>query len=147
MHERGVGGRRPFIIGCVLLVLTGLAHALGQLAGPAPAGNDTEKTLVELMTTYEFNMLGRHLTLMTVMVGFGWMFSVAFLMQGVGGLVLMRGSWNDVALVRRLAALNLIFLVLALLVAVIFFPQPPIAFIVAAIPCFALAVMHAPRKG
>ena len=130
----------------MLLVLTGLAHALGQLRGPEMAANDTEQTLLALMTNYEFDMLGRKLTLMTVMVGFGWMFSVAFLMQGVGGLVLMRGSWNDVALLRRLAVLNLIFLVLALLIAVIFFPPPPIAFIMAAIPCFALAVMHAPRK-
>jgi hypothetical protein len=51
-------GRRLFTTGAVILVLLGLVDSPSLIKPPVLA-NDTERQLLELMTSYKFNLMGQ----------------------------------------------------------------------------------------
>ena len=69
-------GRRPFTAGAALLLLLGLMHAVSLFEKLAPA-NDTEKQLLELMSSYKFNLMGSSRSMADMLMGFSVSFMLA----------------------------------------------------------------------
>lgn len=95
-----------FVIGCWAALATAAVHLVGQLGGPPPVANDTERTLHELMATYRFPLPGAARTLEELLHGFGLTFSVALTLLGGTGLHLLKRAGKDAVLMRAVAQAN-----------------------------------------
>ena len=123
--------------GAVICLLCALAHLVGHLAGPEPPRNDTEKQLMELLTTYEFEVPGGRRTLWQFMDGFSWTFAVLFLLLGSLPLAALRLRPDDGPLLRFLAGLLAATCALMLVVSLRYFFVAPTSFI--GLACLAFA--------
>jgi hypothetical protein len=133
-------------LGALILVLTGLAHAMGELSGPPQARNDTERQLLDLMTHYEFDIAGRTLTTGRIVSGYSWFMAATLVIIGVGAFFMMRGAATHSAK-RTVAGFLVTFSAAIFVIAVIFWFIIPIAMIGLAFTCFAggfLASLRAP---
>jgi hypothetical protein len=132
--------RRLFTTGAVILVLLGLVHSLSLIKPPVPA-NDTERQLLELMTSYKFNLMGSVRSLADLERGFSISFMLSVLGLGVLDLLLAR---ERPAQLRRLALINTIWLGAMTVNSLRYFFLAPTAFLVAALLLFALAWLNPP---
>jgi hypothetical protein len=82
-------GRRLFTAGAVLLILLGLIHALSLLGTPVPK-NGTERQLQDLMSNYQFDVMGSMRSMDNCMRGFSISFRLGVLCLGALDLVLAR---------------------------------------------------------
>lgn len=132
-------------IGCYLAFLSAALHMAGHLMGPQPPANDTERQLLDLMTTYRFAMPGGSTrSMMEFMNGFSLALAL-FLstMGGVGVIVAKRAAEDQVLMLgiaRTLAAASAVLLVISL---THFFIVPTICLAACAV-CFAMASVRAP---
>ena len=134
-----------FKIGCLAAVFTAVVHLIGHLVGPRPPANDTERELVQLATSYEFDLPGgTGRTLMEFHDGFSLIFAVLLAaLGGLGYIVQKRGKDDAVlmsAVARTLAAASAVVLVITL---THFFIIPTL-FMALITVCFALASVRAP---
>lgn len=137
-------GRRFLLAGCVVLILTGLAHLAGHFAErPAPKSDD-EAQLFHLMSSVKIDAAGTPLSVDQLLNGFSWFFSLSIISIGLCVVALARDAHST----RRAAILVLIFAALAGLISIHHFPAPPTWFFVVAGVMFLLAAARsffAPR--
>ncbi len=133
-------GRRLFTTGAVLLVLLGLVHSLSLFEKPVPA-NDTEKQLQDLMSHYQFNLMGSMRTMDDFLRGFSLSFALSAIGLGVLDLLLGR---ERAGLVKRVALINAIWLAAMTVVSLRYFFAFPTACLAAVLLIFALAWLKLP---
>src|SRR5258708_33940649 len=101
-------GRRLFIAGAVMLIVIAAVHSISLFQKPL-ARNDSEKQLMELMTTYRFTVMGSVRTMNDFLRGFSISFALASFGFGVLDFTLRR---ERSALLQRWALFNVIWLAL-----------------------------------
>ena len=85
-------------------MVTAIVHLAGHIAGPPAATNDTERQLLEVMTTYRFQFPGgAERTMMQMMNGFSLILSVLFAGLGAMGLVVAKRGQHDAQLMYAAA--------------------------------------------
>ncbi len=101
----GAWARGLFIAACVVCFLTFAAHSAAHLRGPGAPQNDTERQLVDLMSSYKMALPGGSRTMMELYGGFSWHYAVSFLgIAAVGAAILPRAK-ADPSLLRLLSIL------------------------------------------
>lgn len=132
-------GYRLFMLGCGIMLLTAIAHLTAHFAGDAPPANDTEKQLLELTHTYEFEILGSRRTYAGLMSGYSVYYSASLIMLAFIG-------WNIAGYGRvvppLLLSLALSYAASSLLFAVIAgfcWVKPPLVMHLAAMAVFLIA--------
>lgn len=133
-------GRRLFRAGAVALLLVGLVHSLSLLRTPVPA-NDTERQLLDLMANYKFNLLGSFRSMAGILRGFSVSFMVAALGFGVFDLAL---SGERSGLLKRAAAINILWLATMTAVSLHYFFVLPSSFLGATLLIFIAAWLKLP---
>ncbi|HEX6853096.1 MAG TPA: hypothetical protein VF139_16995 [Candidatus Polarisedimenticolaceae bacterium] len=68
--------RIAFRVGAIGAILTAVFHMIGHVQGAPLPGNETEKTLLSLLTTYAFDFMGTKRTIWELYEGFSLSFSV-----------------------------------------------------------------------
>jgi hypothetical protein len=136
-------GRRLFKAGSVALVILGLVHALSLILQQVPA-NDTEKQLLDLMSSYKFNLMGSFCSMAGMLRGFSVSFMVAALGFGVFDLTLSR---ERAGLLKRAALINIIWLATMTAVSLHYFFIVPTSFLAATLLIFILAWLKLPAEG
>ena len=137
-----------FRIGCFAALLTAAVHMAGHLSGPPPAGTDTERQLLDLMTTYRFPLPGGATrSVLELQSGFSLVYALFLATIGGGGLVIQQRAATDpiivLATARVLAVSAAILLVISL---THFFIIPTMCIALVAV-CFAISSVAAPEGG
>lgn len=129
-----------FKIGAVWLLIIGAIHSLSLVKPQVPA-NDTERQILELMTSYKFNLMGSLRSMSELMRGFSVAFMLAPLGFGVLDVVLSR---ERAGLLQRVALVQVIWLAAMTVVSLRYFFVLPLSFLVIALLIFALAWLKLP---
>jgi hypothetical protein len=133
-----------FKIGCWVAIATAAAHMAGQLAGPPPPANDTERTLLDLATNYRIAMPGgSERSLMDFLSGFSLTFAVFTALIGGTGLIVAKRGREDAVLMQGVARANALAGLVLLAIALTHFFIVPTIFIAAMTLCFAVAAVRA----
>jgi hypothetical protein len=120
-----------------LLILHGLVHLVGHLAGaPAPT-NPTEAQLMSLMSTYHFDVGGAQRTTDDIVLGFSLSYTILLLLWAVLLLVFVRTL--PAALLARVALVSAAACGLLLGIGLRHFPLPPTILFALTFVAFALA--------
>lgn len=126
-------------------MVTAIVHLAGHIAGPPAATNDTERQLLEVMTTYRFQFPGgAERTMMQMMNGFSLILSVLFAGLGAMGLVVAKRGQHDAQLMYAAARTSAIASAAVLLISLLHFFVVPTMFFAAVTLCFAIAAVRAP---
>jgi hypothetical protein len=133
-------GGRLFKAGALWLLILGAVHSTSLFIKQVPA-NDTERQILDLMTSYRFNLSGSLRSMSDLMRGFSVAFLLAPLAFGVLDLVLSR---ERAGLLKRVALVQIIWLAAMIVVALRYFFAVPLAFLVVALLIFALAWLKLP---
>jgi hypothetical protein len=133
-------GRRVFTAGAILLVILGLVHSLSLIKAPVPS-NDTERQLLDLMSNYKFDLMGSERSMDNMLRGFSISFMLAALVLGLLDLVLRR---ERTQLLKRIALVNVLWLLAMTGVSLRYFFAAPTSFLVAALLVFLLAWLTLP---
>jgi putative Mn2+ efflux pump MntP len=133
-------GRRFFKSGGVFLILLGLVHSLSFFEKLVPA-NDRERQLLDLMSSYKFNLMGSLRSMDNLLQGFGVTFMLAAL--GMGALTLAVSN-ERTSLLKRVALVIAIWLAVMTGVSLHYFFAAPTSFLVAALLLFVLAWLRLP---
>ena len=135
-------GRRIFTAGGVFLLVIGAVHSLSLLK-PLAAANDTERQLLDLMTNYKFDLAGSARSMMDLFRGFSIIFMVGAF--GVGALDLAV-SRERAGLLKRVAAVNVLWLAVQLAVSIRLFFIVPTSFLAIALLLFLIAWFALPAE-
>jgi hypothetical protein len=133
-------GGRLFKAGALWLLILGAVHSTSLFIKQVPA-NDTERQILDLMTSYRFNLSGSLRSMSDLMRGFSVAFMLAPLAFGVLDLVLSR---ERAGLLKRVALVQIIWLAAMIVVALRYFFAVPLSFLVVALLIFALAWLKLP---
>jgi hypothetical protein len=133
-------GGRLFKAGALWLLILGAVHSTSLFIKQVPA-NDTERQILDLMTSYRFNLIGSLRSMSDLMRGFSVAFMLAPLAFGVLDLVLSR---ERAGLLKRVALVQIIWLAAMIVVALRYFFAVPLSFLVVALLIFALAWLKLP---
>jgi len=136
-------GRRLFKTGAVALLLLGLVHSLSLIRELVPA-NVTEKQLLDLMSSYKFNLLGSFRSMADMLRGFSVSFMVAALGFGVFDLALSR---ERSGLLKRAALINILWLATMTAVSLHYFFVVPSSFFGATLLIFIAAWLKLSAPG
>jgi hypothetical protein len=136
-------GRRLFKTGAWVLVVLGLVHSLSLIQKLVPT-NDTERQLLDLMSSYRFNLMGSLRSMSDLLQGFSASFTLAALCLGALSLLLGR---ERPALLKRVALVNTIWLAAMTALSLHYFFAAPTSFLVVALLIFALAWLKLPAEG
>lgn len=131
-----------FKSGAIALLIIGAVHSLSLLSRRVPA-NDTERQLFNLMSTYQFNLLGTMRTMDTLLRGFSISFMVAALGFGVFDIALF-GERS--ALLKRAALVNILWLAVMVAVALRYFFIVPLSFLAVTLLLFVCAWWSLPSE-
>ena len=129
-----------FKAGALWLLILGVVHSTSLFIKQVPA-NDTERQILDLMTSYRFNLSGSLRSMSDLMRGFSVAFMLAPLAFGVLDLVLSR---ERAGLLKRVALVQIIWLAAMIVVALRYFFAVPLSFLVVALLIFALAWLKLP---
>jgi hypothetical protein len=133
-------GRRLFKAGALWLLILGAVHSTSLFIKQVPA-NDIERQILDLMTSYRFNLTGSLRSMSDLMRGFSVAFMLAPLAFGVLDLMLSR---ERAGLLKRVALVQIIWLAAMIVVALRYFFAVPLSFLVVALLIFALAWLKLP---
>ena len=131
------------MMGAIVLLLAGLVHSLSLFGKPMPA-NETERQLLDLMSSYRFNLLGSMRSMDNLLHGFSISFMLAALSVGALDLAIAR---ERSALLKRVALVNALWLLAMTVVSLRYFFVIPIVFLATALLLFALAWGMLPVDG
>lgn len=129
-----------FIAGCVVLALMGIAHLAGSLQQPPPR-DETERQLLELMSSYRMDLVGTQRSMMELFKGFSHSFSVASFGMALTGFMLAIGSVRDARVLRRVSIAYVVTLGLGLVISLTHWFIIPTSFIGAAMVLFAISAV------
>ncbi len=129
-----------FLAGCVVLALMGVAHFAGSLR-PAPARDETERQLLDLMENYRMDLAGTPRSMMEIFEGFSHFFEVAALGMALTGLMVAIGSVRDARVLRRVSLAYVVTLGLGLVVSLTHWFIVPTVFLGAAMVLFAVSAV------
>ena len=129
-----------FKAGALWLLILGAVHSTSLFIKQVPA-NDTERQILDLMTSYRFNLSGSLRSMSDLMRGFSVAFMLAPLAFGVLDLVLSR---ERAGLLKRVALVQIIWLAAMIVVALRYFFAVPLSVLVVALLIFALAWLKLP---
>lgn len=133
-------GRRLFKTGAAFLLLLGFVHSFSFINPLTPA-NDTERQLLELMTSYKFNLMGSARSMSDLMTGF----SVSFMLAAVGfGALDLALASERTGLLKRLALINSLWLAAMIAVSLHYFFAVPTSFLALALAIFVTAWFRLP---
>lgn len=132
-------GRRFLLAGCIVLILTGLAHLATHLVEPPAPKSDDEAQLLRLMSSVKIDAAGTPLTIDQILGGFGLYFSLSSISLGAVVIALSRNAEAT----RRASVLMLTFAATATIISIRHFPSPPVMFFAAAGAMFLLAAIRA----
>jgi hypothetical protein len=132
--------RRLFIAGAVMLIVIAAVHSISLFQKPM-VRNDSEKQLMELMTTYRFTVMGSVRTMNDFLRGFSISFGLASLGFGVLDFTLRR---ERAALLKRVALVNVMWLAVMSGVSWHYFFAAPTSFLAATMLIFVLAWVKLP---
>jgi hypothetical protein len=133
-------GRRLFSAGAVMLIVIAVVHSISLFQKPM-VRNDSEKQLMELMTTYRFTVMGSVRTMNDFLRGFSISFGLASLGFGVLDFTLRR---ERAALLKRVALVNVVWLAVMTGVAWHYFFAAPTSLLAATTLIFVLAWVKLP---
>ena len=123
-----------------MLLFLGLVHSISLFNKQVPA-NDTERQLLNLMTTYRFDVLSSSRSMHDFLQGFSISFMLAALGFGALDLVL---SGERPALLKRLALVNTVWLAAMTAVSLHYFFVVPTSCLGATLLVFVLAWIKLP---
>ena len=126
----------------MLLLLLGVVHSVSLFEKLMPA-NTTEKQLLDLMVDYKFNLMGTTRSMANLLRGFSVSFMLSVLGFGILDLLLSR---ERLALLKRLALINTIWLAAMTAVSLRYFFAAPTSFLIAALLIFTLAWLKLPGE-
>ena len=129
-----------FKAGALWLLILGAVHSTSLFIKQVPA-NDTERQILDLMTSYRFNLIGSLRSMSDLMRGFSVAFMLAPLAFGTLDLMLSR---ERAGLLKRVALVQIIWLAAMIVVALRYFFAVPLSFLVVALLIFALAWLKLP---
>ncbi|HXN93702.1 MAG TPA: hypothetical protein VN879_04325 [Candidatus Acidoferrales bacterium] len=132
-----------FKAGAVALLILGAVHSISFFQEPLPA-NDTEKQLLDLMSSYTFNLMGSFRSMAGMLRGFSVSFMLAALGFGVIDLMLSR---ERAGLLKRVALINIIWLAAMTTVSLRYFFIVPTSFLATTLLIFILAWLKLPADG
>jgi hypothetical protein len=134
-----------FRFGCWAAIATAIVHLAGHISGPEGVLDPTGRQLVDLMTTYRFQLPGgTDRTMMEFMGGFSLVFSVFFATLGALGLTVAGRASDDAALVYATARIAAIASAATLAISLTSFFIVPTLLIAAVTTCFAVSAVKAP---
>lgn len=128
-------------IGCYVLIITGLLHLTTHFQEYVPQ-NDTEKQLVELMETYQFDFAGATVTMGKIQEGFGLWFTLSLVWLGVISLFLVKHLGENRALIRKIAGMNASALLIGSGISFLFFFFIPTTCLALGLIFFSLATIR-----
>ncbi len=123
-----------------MLIVIAAVHSISLFQKPM-VRNDSEKQLMELMTTYRFTVMGSLRTMNDFLRGFSISFALASLGFGVVDFTLRR---ERAALLKRVALVNVIWLAVMTGVSWHYFFAAPTSFLAATMLIFVLAWVKLP---
>ena len=123
-----------------MLIVIAAVHSISLFQKPM-VRNDSEKHLMELMTTYRFTVMGSVRTMNDFLRGFSISFALASLGFGFVDFPLRR---ERAALLKRVALVNVIWLAVMTGVSWHYFFAAPTSFLAAAMLIFVLAWVKLP---
>jgi len=118
-------------------------HSISFFQKLLPA-NDTEKQLLDLMSSYKFNLAGSLRSMDNLLTGFSICFMLAALALGAFDLLL---SGERASLLKRATLMNILWLAAMTAVSLRFFFIVPTSFLVATLLIFVLAWWKLPAEG
>jgi hypothetical protein len=136
-------GRRLFKAGAVALLILGAVHSISFFQELLPA-NDTEKQLLDLMSSYTFNLMGSFRSMAGMLRGFSASFMLAALGFGVIDLMLSR---ERAGLLKRVALINIVWLAAMTAVSLRYFFIVPTSFLATTLLIFIPAWLKLPADG
>jgi hypothetical protein len=136
-------GRRLFKAGAIALLIIGAVHSISFFQKLLPA-NDTEKQLLDLMSSYKFDLAGSLRSMDNLLTGFSICFMLAALALGAFDLLL---SGERAGLLKRATLMNILWLAAMTAVSLRFFFIVPTSFLVATLLIFVLAWWKLPAEG
>ena len=125
-------GRRLFTAGAVFLILLGAVHSLSLIERLKPQ-NDSERQLVDLMTSYKFNRMGSLRSMDNLMTGFSVAFLLSALVLGRLGVILRR---ERSGLLKRVALAVTLWLAALSAVSIHYFFPAPTSFLLLSFALF-----------
>ena len=124
-------------------MVLGLVHSLSLFQKLVPT-NDTERQLLDLMSSYRFNLMGSLRSMCRSAARVQCVIHSAALCLGALSLLLGR---ERAALLKRVALVNTIWLAAMTALSLHYFFAAPTSFLVAALLIFALAWLKLPAEG
>jgi len=135
-------GRRLFTAGAVFLLVLGCVHSLSLVHELVPS-NESEKQLLDLMSTYKFNLMGSMRSMDNLLRGFSISFMLAAFVVGALTWVLRR---ERAGLLKRVALVNVIWLAVMAAVSLRYFFVMPTSFLAVALVIFTFAWLNLPAE-
>ena len=94
-----------FKLGAYAMLVTAGLHMIGHFSSAEPA-NETEETLLALMTTYRFDFGGIERSMMDFLQGYSLIFAASLLFVGALNIVVARARGDDHAFLRIMTWMN-----------------------------------------
>lgn len=134
-----------FKFGSYSMLVTAGLHMVGHFVSHEPA-NETEKTLLELMTTYQIDFGGMGRSMMDFLQGYSLIFAASLLFVGALNLVVARVRGDDQAFLRTITWMVAGYTAVLLAISVAYFIYPPIVTIGFVLLCFVMSLWAGARK-
>ncbi len=84
-------------------------HFIGHFIGGIEPQNETEKTIIEQIDTYEFDLGGLKRTIRQFLNGFSLFFGYSLVFIAVLNLLIARFAGEDARIIRIFALINVLF--------------------------------------
>ena len=135
-------GHRLFTIGALWLLLIGLVHSLSLIRNLAPA-NDTERQLLDLMSSYKFNLVGSMRSMDNLLRGF----SITFMLSAFGfSAVAFALRRERTQVLKRVSLVYSLWLAVMTTVSFLYFFPAPTSFLAIALLLFLGATLALPSS-
>src|SRR3989304_10143008 len=125
-----------FPLGSYAMMVTAALHTIGHFFGLPSPTNETEETLLTLMTTYRIDFGGMERSMMDLMRGYSLTFAAALLFAGVMNLAVIRSQAANPALIRTVTLIDVFYAAALLAVSMVYFIYPPLVLVGLVFLCF-----------
>jgi hypothetical protein len=127
-----------FKAGAILLIVTACLHTVGLVQEPV-AENETERTMLSLMSSYQMDLMGKKVTIMDLYTFFSLNFTILTLVIGVFDLWILKQNVGS-AFLKKIMMGNVLIWALYLIPLFVWTFLLPQLCIALAAGCFILAL-------